>query len=350
MNSLFKSKIDIINKNLEKYYGEEIAIYGIGQHTKWMLDNILVDKFKKIYLLDQSASNVGKTKFGFQVHNINDIKDKVKVIIISSQSYEVEIYNRIKDVKQDGIDIMCIYLDINKIIKDKVECKTEGFSINLGAGKWHKRNWKNIDWYSDEIFVDYKLNLLEECGLPFKDNVVSKVFTSHLIEHISDENLENMLHEIHRVMQDNAILRITCPDADLAFEAYKNKEIDFFYSKNGVSLAGDTIERRLVNFFASYEKNDYSGGPIVTDNEVKEKIDSLSKSDFIKWCKNQIPLDAEYIGHINGYYFEKLECMLKEAGFRNIIKSKFRKSSDIELRGEEFDNRPQQSLFVECYK
>lgn len=58
--------------------------------------------------------------------------------------------------------------------------------------------------------------------MPFKNDIVSKAFTSHLIEHISDENLVNLLKEVYRVMQNNAIFRIACPDTDLAFEAYRN--------------------------------------------------------------------------------------------------------------------------------
>ncbi|MBV4428315.1 hypothetical protein [Clostridium tyrobutyricum] len=171
-----------------------------------------------------------------------------------------------------------------------------------------------------------------------------------MIEHIPDENLIHLLFEVYRVIRKNAIIRISCPDADLVFNAYKNKKFDFFYLNNEVSLVGDTVERRLVNFFASYKKGNYSGGLIIDKNEVNEKINLLSKSDFIKCCKTKIPHDAEYTAHINGYYFEKLRNILAEIGFKNIVKSNFRESNDLELRGKEFDNRPRHLLFVECYK
>lgn len=78
--------------------------------------------------------NFGKIKFGIKINGINDIKNKVKAIIVSSQSYELEIYDRIKYIKREGIDIICMYLDCDKIIKEKKRCKTEGFSINVGGG------------------------------------------------------------------------------------------------------------------------------------------------------------------------------------------------------------------------
>lgn len=42
----------MLNKKLESYYGNEIEIYGIGEHTKWLLSSIPINKFKKIYLID----------------------------------------------------------------------------------------------------------------------------------------------------------------------------------------------------------------------------------------------------------------------------------------------------------
>ncbi|MBV4428316.1 hypothetical protein [Clostridium tyrobutyricum] len=128
-----------MNKSLEKYYGCEIAIYGIGQHTKYLIDEMLIDKFKNIYLLDNRIANLGKIKYGFKICDINDIKEKIKLIIISSQTYEIEIFNRINHLKRENTKIICMYLNIDKIIKEKKECLTKGFSINIGGGNWHKK-------------------------------------------------------------------------------------------------------------------------------------------------------------------------------------------------------------------
>ncbi len=225
------------------------------------------------------------------------------------------------------------------------------FSLNIGGGNWFKRGWKNVDFYAKPIFIDFRVNLLQEQNLPIKDNSVRKVFCSHLIEHISDKNASILLSELYRIMKPGAILRICCPDADKALEAYLNNNMDFFNLQE-VLTVGDGIGKRLVNYFASYAITieDDLGEPPVSEVEVKQKVKSLAKDEFIKWCVSSIPKEATYTAHINGYYFEKLKQLLEKTGFVNIEKSSYRNSKDLELRGKAFDNRPNHSLYVECYK
>jgi hypothetical protein len=135
-----------------------------------------------------------------------------------------------------------------------------------------------------------------------------------------------------------------------ALEAYKSNNIRFF-NEGGVTCVGDSLERKLVNFFASYRTSDgYSGGPIVSVKLVQEKLQSLNKYEFVNWCVNQIPNDALYKAHINGFDFEKMKKFLSETGFNNIVKSDYRGSAALELRHERFDNKPLVSLFVEAQR
>lgn len=213
--------------------------------------------------------------------------------------------------------------------------------VNIGAGKWQKQGWKTLDCYLE---ADIKADLRQCKPLPIRDSQLTKVFSSHCIEHIETHHLENLIKELYRCMKPGALLRLGCPDADMALEAYKNNNIEWF---NGICTKGD-IGARLVNTFVSYAAGE--GGPPVTEEEVREKFDSLSKDEFINWAISLCDRSRPYIAHINGIYYEKLEKLLKSAGFENIERSSFKKSKDPELREEHFDLYPSVTLFVECNK
>lgn len=238
--------------------------------------------------------------------------------------------------------------------KFKVKCKCYG--LNLGAGNWYSKGWGVVDWYADPQYIDYKINLLENQNLPIKNNSIKYVFASHLIEHLTDQNDQKLFSEVYRIIRKDGCFRIACPDADKAFHAYKSGNKNFFFLNNEVYLVGDSIERRLVNFFASFKcKNydnvlDYSGGPVVNNKEVRDKFDTLSASEFINWCKSLIPQEAYYRAHINGFNYNKLYKMLLDAGFSKVYLSSYRESSIPEMRKEHFDNRPNHSLYVEAIK
>lgn len=236
------------------------------------------------------------------------------------------------------------------ILRNRIKLSRGEFSLNIGGGRWFRKGWKNLDCYAASKFVHYRLDLRENKPLPIAGGVVRKVFCSHVIEHLSDDSGRFLVHELYRVMKPGGVLRIVCPDSDKLFEAYHQNNTDFFRS-NEITLSGEKIGRRLVNAFASYDKGEYSGGPVVDETEVKEKISCLSKEDFIRWCVSMIPKDASYIAHVNGYDFEKMKEVLESSGFNEIKKSSYRSSMDEELRHEyNFDNYPVISLFVECIK
>jgi len=221
--------------------------------------------------------------------------------------------------------------------------------LNLGGGNWYYPRWENIDYYQSSILVDYKIDFREKQSLPFSNNCVNAIFTSHVLEHLDDESLIFLLKECYRILKPKGIFRISVPDMDKAMEAYKNNNYSFF-EKGGVSCKGDSIERKLVNYFASYRLGNFSGGPIVPKNLVKEKFQSLDKYAFAKWCVSLIPKNASYKAHVNAYDFQRIKKFLNEARFLKVLKSTYRGSKLKTMRTIEFDNRPIVSLYVEAFK
>lgn len=221
--------------------------------------------------------------------------------------------------------------------------------LNIGGGNWYFPKWENVDLYADDAFIDYKIDLRLKKKIPLKDSCAGVIYSSHVFEHMLDEECLFLLRECHRVLKPKGILRISVPDMDKAFQAYFINN-ERFFDDGGVRCCGESIERKIVNFFASYKKNGYNGGPIVSPEVVSEKVKTSDKYEFVKWCRSIIPHDAPNKIHVNGYDFKKLKDLIKIAGFHKIERSKYQKSSCRMLRNKAFDNRPITSLFVEASK
>lgn len=103
-----EEKLDKTNKR--------IAIYGTGNHTELLLHSLNEkNKEKIIGLIDNNENNIGKYKYGFKIYDLFEIQDKIDTIIISSDIYQEIIYDRIAHLKEEGIEIIKIYIDMPTI-------------------------------------------------------------------------------------------------------------------------------------------------------------------------------------------------------------------------------------------
>lgn len=50
-------------------------------------------------------------------------------------------------------------------------------------------------------------------GLPFPDESVENIFSSHFIEHLNEDEATDFLHEMFRVLQPKGLIDIWCPHA-----------------------------------------------------------------------------------------------------------------------------------------
>ena len=104
--------------------------------------------------------------------------------------------------------------------------------LNVGAGKFNHKFWTNVDYGSEQYakiqneFIE--LNLIERPKFPFEDNSIELIYTSHTIEHITDESVINFIKESQRILKKGGVLRITCPDSNLLLNSVKFKVKDFW--------------------------------------------------------------------------------------------------------------------------
>ncbi len=121
-----------------------------------------------------------------------------------------EIRNRLRTKKKD-----IIFLEkINNILNRKE------IYVEIGSGsKKGTNNWITIDLANG---ADIQMNLLQKW--PFPDNTITKIYSSHFLEHFSIKDIKFILSECHRVLKEDGSL-ITCvPDASIYIKAYTNNE------------------------------------------------------------------------------------------------------------------------------
>jgi SAM-dependent methyltransferase len=73
------------------------------------------------------------------------------------------------------------------------------------------------DILKKNVFVQHNV----EYGLPFPDQSVDFIYSSHLLEHLSPHDARHLLREAHRVLKKGGILRISVPDLERAVSRYE---------------------------------------------------------------------------------------------------------------------------------
>jgi len=199
--------------------------------------------------------------------------------------------------------------------------------INFGSGNICPKGWTSLDSspstifaklpYQDilkQIFIKTKLVNKEifnskwpknikfwdiRWGIPFRDNSVDIVFTSHFLEHLPQKAALNFLNKCYVILKKDGIIRIVVPDIDII----------------------------LGNYSKDFRKQ-----PIDAINELNLRI-------------------FEEGQHKHMYSYKSLSAILSKIGFRNIKKMDYRKSriSDID-KLETPKLKYYTSLYIEAQK
>lgn len=104
---------------------------------------------------------------------------------------------------------------VRKLIQDGQE-----IFIEIGAGnKKGKDGWTTIDVTENcDIFWDLRN------GIPFPDESIKKIYSSHFFEHLSFKEGQLFLDECRRVLAPRGTFSICVPNAKLYIELYLNPD------------------------------------------------------------------------------------------------------------------------------
>ncbi len=176
-----------------------------------------------------------------------------------------------------------------------VDSTAKDLQLHIGCGPGHLPGWINIDVHPAPL----AMNVL--WGLPFPDRSASRVFVSHLLEHLFfPRDVSYFLAELNRVMAPGGIVRIVVPDIEQCIAAYAANDRSFFASRRETWSWWPENTTRLQDFLA------YAGAGA----------------------------EPAYLfeAHKYGYDFETLAKVLGEAGFERVRASAYMASEDPALR------------------
>lgn len=231
-----------------------------------------------------------------------------------------------------------------------MHCVKRLVKVNLGCGPAGKDDWINVDYGILALLAKYpflkkiamgirifpkdyakwewpKNLVIHDCRkkLPFKDKTVNYFYTSHLIEHFSKYEATDMLKECLRALKPGGYIRVVVPDLELLARKYVERDHNFFIDNSPERNSQDTCLADLFLMYFYPKKN-------------REPISSFLGKLYDKSTR----------WHMWHYDFESLSLMLKDCGFVDIKRRKYRegKVPDIEF----LDRFPNESLFVEAMK
>lgn len=284
--------------------------------------------------------------------------------ILNSKGYEIHAVSQ-------SLDDVDRYLEIYE--KESVLQKK---FYNIGAGGFNHPVWTNVDYYSDWYSdnrkntkggIQYDLLSLEK--IPIETESAEIVYTSHVLEHVTDEAAQNALNESFRILKKGGGIRITTPNIDLAYNAFRNKDRYFFLDMNNLESLkkfGEevikprhdaSIEQLFLWFFAlsTSALHNFGAKEKINDKKLNELFSKMDLELVLNYCTSRCPLEIQkkFPGnHINWFNFEKISKMLKTAGFQKIYTSQYGQSIFPILRNTfYFDSTiPKMSLYVDAIK
>jgi len=159
-----------------------------------------------------------------------------------------------------------------------------------GARQWHSQD-EYCEILHNHLFIHHEVRY----GIPFSDNTIDYLYSSHLLEHLDRDDIKGLLKEAHRVIIPEGVIRICVPDLEYAISLFQR---------------GDK-EQALNLFFP---------------------------------CSN----NSIFSLHRYMYDFELLKKQLEKAGFHNINRCSFQQGATPDL--DRLDKMPEQTLYVEARK
>jgi predicted SAM-dependent methyltransferase len=238
------------------------------------------------------------TSFPFQEGDLRDVP------VTRSLGELDEMIQKIKNLIRRRIPITVSFatalrhLSSRRKIRGLLKVRRE-ICIEVGAGaRRGTREWVTLDLNRTcDIYWDLRR------GIPFPDDSIKKIYSSHFFEHLSFGEIQRFLDECRRVLAPNGKFLICVPNARIYIEAYAR----------GSALDTDT-------YFV-----------------FKPAYNHTTRIDYVNY--------AAYMDGQHKYMFdeENLIFILKSKGFRNVRLRQFDSSLDLQERDFE-------SIYAEAEK
>jgi predicted SAM-dependent methyltransferase len=105
-------------------------------------------------------------------------------------------------------------------IASKIIQQNQEILLEIGSGaKKGINGWTTLDM-SDGCDIHYDLLL----PLPFPDNSITKIYSSHVLEHFHYKDLIKLLTECYRILKPNGVFSVCVPNAGMYVKAYLSQD------------------------------------------------------------------------------------------------------------------------------
>ena len=238
-------------------------------------------------------------------------------------------------------------------VKNRDICNmSAGGHFDFGCGVHHPC-WRNLDvnrpWKRDIFFpkgkefnptLDIAHDFLDMSPIPLPDSSMHLVHSRLAIEHMPNEAADIMFREVRRILKKGGTFRVIAPDINLDWSAYQLNDLSYFdWFQPNVS-----IEQRFLFHFAAQASELYpvKNTEKISDNEFRSVFKNRSLDKALDYCTSKCSSENQKKFrnfHMNWWNFEKLERMLKKAGFKKVYLSAAGQSRLSVLRNPaHFDN------------
>lgn len=172
--------------------------------------------------------------------------------------------------------------------------------LNCGCGPKPAEGWLNVD-VQPHPGVDLTADLRQ--GLPLPDGSFDGIVAMHVLQDLAWSEVAPALKELRRLLAPGGVLRLGLPDLDRAIDAYRRGDAAYFFVPDE--------DARAV------------GAKLVTQIVWYGSVRTPFTFDFADEC-------------------------LRRAGFSQVRRCAFGKTSGGDGRLAALDNRERESLFIEA--
>jgi predicted SAM-dependent methyltransferase len=139
-------------------------------------------------------------------------------------------------------------------------------------------------------------------GIPFPDNSVPNIFSSHFLEHLTPQQGNFLLSESYRVLRPGGIIRICVPSLDKV--VYEIKEAIADYESGGIEKIQSFVTSPAAGYLSYFSNHRWM-------YNFRELQAALSKAGFIEikeveYKKGNIP-DVEILDTRDGLFVEAVK-------------------------------------------
>jgi len=270
--------------------------------------------------------------------------------------------------------------------------------VNIGCGESFitDKNWVNLDYISSHPSVK-QANLLEK--LPFKNNSVNVIYSSHFLEHIPRDKVPFFLQECYRVLKLNGKIRLVLPDLEnLCKEYIQQREKENHEEANFcvLEIIDQCVRKQPGGYLANYhnylKKNHSKKNQMIEYVKYRTGKDLLVNSNQkdnqyqLKWINEQLlnrlrnkitklwilsitsllpqafreqNISYTAIGEKHAWMwdFYTLTCELSQVGFQDVARWSFNSSgiSDfplfpLDITNENLPRKGYGSMYIEATK